>query len=49
MCLLGSGVVFWRGFLSVMCPGSGELLMSADRVRHGVRREREREKTRLFP
>lgn len=40
VCLLGSGVVFWRGFLSVRCLGSGELLMSADRVRHGTRRKR---------
>jgi len=40
VCLLGSGVVFWSGFLSVRCLGSGELLMSADRVRHGIRRKR---------
>lgn len=39
MCLLGSGAVFWRRFLSVRCMGFGERLMSADRVRHGIRRK----------
>lgn len=34
-----SGAVFWRGFLSVRCLSSGELLMSADRVSHGIRRK----------
>lgn len=41
MCLLGSGVVFWSPFVSVRCLGSGELLMSADRVRHGINKKKE--------
>lgn len=32
----GFWVAFWSRFVSVRCLDSGELLMSADRVRHGV-------------
>lgn len=34
------GLSFWSRFLSVRCLGSGELLMSADRVRHSVSRKK---------
>lgn len=41
------GLSFWRAFLSVRCRGSGELLMSADPVRHGVRRKEKKQKRRF--
>lgn len=36
MCVYWVLVVFWSRFVSVQRLDSGELLMSADRVRHGV-------------
>lgn len=35
----GGGTSFWSGFLSVKCRGSGELLMSADHVRHAIKKK----------
>lgn len=45
------GLSFWSRFLSVRCLGSGELLMSADRVRHSVSRGKKKKKalSLLYP